>query len=182
MYIHIEMLGTTAMQEIRAKQVPPHELRLKVGDVCLIMRNLNVEAGLTNNTRVQIVQIRPRCIKVQTLRRGHEKVFLIPRIQFKFRMHNIGFEITRTQFPLRRAFAMTYNKSQGQTLQKVVLDVRSQVFSHGMLYVGLSRVTNSHNIAIFGNKLFQHFDQNLNTMVPTAMNIVYPEMVTVTKQ
>ena len=38
-------------------QVPPHTLKLKVGDVCMMMRNLDVDHGLTNNLRVRILKI-----------------------------------------------------------------------------------------------------------------------------
>jgi ATP-dependent exoDNAse (exonuclease V) alpha subunit len=34
---------------------------------------------------------------------------------------------------------MTINKAQGQTLHTVGVDLRSPVFSHGQLYVALSR-------------------------------------------
>ena len=46
------------------------------------------------------------------------------------------------QFPVRLAFGMTINKSQGQSLNFVGLDLRTPVFAHGQLYVALSRGTN----------------------------------------
>jgi hypothetical protein len=80
-------------------------------------------------------------IRVQTLG-NNPKSATIPRIRFKFRFKKgHSFQITRIQFPLRLAYCMTYNKSQGQTLQKVLLDVTTSPFAHGHLYVGLSRVT-----------------------------------------
>jgi hypothetical protein len=44
---------------------------------------------------------------------------------------------------------MIFNKAQGQEFQKVALDVRKPVFSHGFLYVGLSRIRNVEDIVVF---------------------------------
>ncbi|GAN02958.1 ATP-dependent DNA helicase PIF1 [Mucor ambiguus] len=72
------------------------------------------------------------------------------------------------QFPLKVSFAMTINKSQGQSLtKKVNLDLsRSSVFMHGQLYVAMSRVTSA---------------QVMTIMPPTnnsqTENVVYPEVL-----
>ena len=44
---------------------------------------------------------------------------------------------------------MTINKSQGQTLGRVGLALRTPCFSHGQLYVALSRVRARENVKIF---------------------------------
>jgi ATP-dependent DNA helicase PIF1 len=49
-------------------------------------------------------------------------------------------------------FAMTINKSQGQTLNNVGVYLSSLVFSHGQLYVVISWVTNNANIKIFSGQ------------------------------
>ena len=46
----------------------------------------------------------------------------------------------RVQFPLRLAYATTFNSCQGLTLDKTILDLRTPVFAHGQLYTALSRV------------------------------------------
>jgi ATP-dependent exoDNAse (exonuclease V) alpha subunit len=43
---------------------------------------------------------------------------------------------------------MTINKAQGQTLKHVGLDLCEPVFTHGQLYVALSRVTDVANLKI----------------------------------
>ncbi|KAI5888541.1 helicase [Schizophyllum commune H4-8] len=63
---------------------------------------------------------------------------------------------------------MSINKAQGQSVKYVGLDLRSPVFTHGQLYVALSRATASHNI-----KVLIDGDSNANTV----QNVVYPEVL-----
>ncbi len=46
---------------------------------------------------------------------------------------------------------MTCNKSQSQTLSKVLFNITSPPFSHGQLYVALSCVQDYNNIALYVN-------------------------------
>jgi ATP-dependent DNA helicase PIF1 len=59
------------------------------------------------------------------------------------------------------AFAMTINKNQGQILNNVGVYLSSLVFSHGQLYVVISRVTSSANIKIFNDQGLDGYMQNV---------------------
>ncbi|CAG8832908.1 41488_t:CDS:2, partial [Gigaspora margarita] len=65
----------------------------------------------------------------------------IPRISLTFSTFELLFIFRQHQFPIQLAFAMTINKSQDQSVKHVDLDLRTPVFSHGQLYVALSRCT-----------------------------------------
>ena len=63
---------------------------------------------------------------------------LIPRIPMI--PSDMPFEFKRIQFSIRVAFAMTINKSQGQSLSVTGLNLDNPCFCHGQLYVACSRV------------------------------------------
>jgi ATP-dependent DNA helicase PIF1 len=57
-------------------------------------------------------------------------------------------QIRRRQFPVRPAFAMTINKSQGQTFQNIAIYLPAPVVAHGQLYLVLSRIGDPRKITI----------------------------------
>jgi len=55
---------------------------------------------------------------------------------------------TFTQYPIKLAWAITIHKGQGMTFEKVIIDIGRGTFSHGQLYVALSRCTTLEGIVI----------------------------------
>jgi hypothetical protein len=71
-----------------------------------------------------------------------------PGINFIFDNNGLPFTFTRKQFLLRLVYAMTINKSQGQSFFHVGLHLVDDVFSHGQLYVAFSRAKAPANIKV----------------------------------
>ncbi|KAG5548999.1 hypothetical protein RHGRI_014395 [Rhododendron griersonianum] len=56
------------------------------------------------------------------------------------------------QFPIRLAYALTINKSQGQSVKFEGVDLRTPMFSYGQLYVALSRCISFDRISVLFSK------------------------------
>lgn len=141
---------TEYLNSIELSGLPRHNLKLKVGAVVLLMRNLHTSKGLINGTRLRVIAMHNNSVDCEVLTgssRGNR--VLIPRIKLTSSDSVLPFKIQRFQFPLCLAFAMTINKSQGQSLKKVALHLPKPVFTHGQLYVALSRCTSDTGVKIF---------------------------------
>ena len=128
------------LNTLRPNGFPQHLLSLKPGMPLMLLRNISPRQGLCNGTRI----IFDRCVENKLLEcRVVEtnQIVLIPRITFLPKPNEYPFEWQRRQFPVRPAFAMTINKSQGQTLKSAGVWLRGEVFTHGQLYVACSRVS-----------------------------------------
>ena len=94
------------------------------------------------------------------------KRFLIPRTALTPSDLEYAIDLKRIQFPIRVAFALTINKSQGCTLSYVGIYLEEPVFTHGQFYVAMSRVHSIENIII----AIHNQDQG------STRNVVYREV------
>ena len=150
--------------------MPPHRLNLKIGAIVMLLRNLDVNRGLCNGTRLIV-----RCLHNHTIdcevATGSNKGgrTLIPRITLTPSDTFLPFKLRRRQFPIRLSFAMTINKSQGQTFNRLGLLLPQPVFSHGQLYVAFSRVRSLASIRV------QVVQEKRNSKANKTRNIVFHE-------
>ncbi|CAN1786116.1 ATP-dependent DNA helicase PIF1 [Linum perenne] len=150
--------------------VPEHAITLKEYIPIMILRNLNPSLGLCNGTRVLITKLGHHVLQGIVIGGFFEGTMVaIPRIVLEITEHRWPFTLRRRQFPVRTCYAMTINKSQGQTMDCVGIYLPKPVFSHGQLYVAVSRVRSADGLHILIGDSGTNFDS-------TTKNMVYREI------
>ncbi|XP_076897852.1 uncharacterized protein LOC143551267 [Bidens hawaiensis] len=134
---------------LKMSGMPNHRLVLKVGVPIMLLRNINHKKGLCNGTRLQVFSIGRRVIEAKVVsftNIGYHT--LISRVSLTPSEKKLPFKLKRRQFPISVCFAMTINKIHGQSLSRVGLYLKDPAFSHGQLYVALSRVKSRDGIKL----------------------------------
>ncbi|XP_020188388.1 uncharacterized protein [Aegilops tauschii subsp. strangulata] len=172
--------------------LPPHALKLKLNCPVILLRNIDPANGLCNGSRLVVRGFERNTIDAEIMIGQHagRRVFL-PRIPLCPSENDMfPFKFKRKQFPIRLSFAMTINKAQGQTIPIVGVYLPNPVFSHGQLYVALSRATAKRNIKILiqkekpkekANKLKDNPKKRKRptvSLLTSMKNIVYKEVLT----
>lgn len=115
----------------------------------MLLRNLNRKKGLCNGTRLIIRGLHQHFIRCEVISESHKgDTVFISRIDITPSETTLPFKMKRRRFPIMPAFAITINKSQGQSYDIVGIFLDEPVFGHGQLYVALSRGREANNIKI----------------------------------
>ena len=128
----------------------------------MLLRNLN-PPKLCNGSRLIITNLQNNLIEAKILTgiiyqyKGEEVMFpKIPLIPSDY-----PFNFRRFQFPIKLCFSMTINKSQGQYFKVVGLDIETECFAHGQLYVDYSGAREEKELYIMAKDIHIYIYENL---------------------
>jgi ATP-dependent exoDNAse (exonuclease V) alpha subunit len=129
----------------------PEKLELKIGAQVMLLKNIDANNGLVNGSIGKILKYLPDGVLVKF--KHCEAIIPEQTWELKEQVKGFGNKTTlkvvasRTQIPLRIAYAITVHKSQGATLDRAIIDV-SEAFADGQIYVALSRVRDLDSLSV----------------------------------
>ena len=125
--------------------VAPELLQTAVGAQVMLLKNLNVDAGLANGSRGVVVGYGPYDEPIVKFLNG--QVMQMQTAMWYMRI-NETIKIRRTQYPIKLAFAISVHKSQGMSIDLVKADLGSRTFAEGQFYTAMSRVRSLEGLSL----------------------------------
>jgi ATP-dependent exoDNAse (exonuclease V) alpha subunit len=127
-------------------------LKLKKGAQVIMIRN-DPDKKWVNGTLAKVIALSADSIVVDINGRACDvPVVKWQKIEYNYNEDEdkIEDEVVGdfAQYPINLAWAITIHKSQGQTFDKVIIDLGNGAFTHGQLYVALSRCTRLGGITL----------------------------------
>ena len=147
---HADLYPPEFLNSLQVSGLPPHMVKLAVGLPIMLLRNMDPLNGHVNGARYIVTGLSERIIEAVAAtgpRAGVSRIF-IPRMKLQASDTKLPFTLQRTMFPVRLCFAMSINKSQGQSLDCVGVYLPRPCFSHGQLYVAYSRTKDPRGLKV----------------------------------
>lgn len=161
--------------------IAEHELNLKVNSVVILLRNMNIPAGHCNGTRYIVKAIGKYRLVLEKLDADfddEDKILILPRIPMVSNESSTAFKLKRLQFPVKLAFAVTFNRAQGQSVgEKCGILLPKKIWTHGQIYVAFSRCGNPRNIFVWADQLELLKKYDLPKGKKYLTNVVYKEVL-----
>lgn len=126
------------------KGAPPSKLLLKKGAKYMCIRNLDPRRGIVNGTMMELISIARKFLQFRILSgKSAHSIEIMTKSVFTITPEASGlpFTVIRRQYPVIPAYCLSVHKAQGQTIAKLGVIFESDPFTHGQLYVALSRVS-----------------------------------------
>lgn len=121
----------------------PGKLVLKIGAQVMLLKNVSVSGGLVNGARGIVVRFEN---DLPVVRFRNNKEYAAKQEKWVVKTAS-GAVLSRSQIPLKLAWAFSIHKSQGLTLDCVEMSL-SRVFEAGQAYVALSRAQSLNTLRV----------------------------------
>ena len=162
--IHNNLHPTEFLNSLNVQGFPLYKLELKLNASVMFLKNLDISSGLCNGTTLQILSTNHKVLKVKITNGSHiGNIGLIPRIDLNSSESSLPFRMKRWQFPIRLCFAMTINKAQSRSINNLGVYLPKAVFSHGQLYVALSRAELTYRTKVMFKIMMENIQQMPST-------------------